>query len=263
MTVLPTAGVRRRLSAAALAAKAAYVLRGNDLGTMTTAAPRLYPHMWSWDAAFVAIGLAAVALERAVLELDTLLAAQWATGMIPHIVFAPETNDYFPGPDRWGCRESGAPVGQGPRTSGICQPPVHAIAVQRIVAAGRLGERTERSVAEEFLARAWGPMMAWHRWLASARDPLEEGLITLYHGWESGMDNSPRWDGPYSRVRVGPDLPPYRRRDTAVVGDATQRPSDLEYDRYLWLVEQMRRVGYADSLVRSACDFAVKDAFVS
>jgi hypothetical protein len=41
-----------------LAARAAYLLRGNDLGTMTTAAPRLYPHMWSWDAAFVAVGLA-------------------------------------------------------------------------------------------------------------------------------------------------------------------------------------------------------------
>ena len=30
-----------------LSARAAYLLRGNDLGTMTTAAPRLYPHMWS------------------------------------------------------------------------------------------------------------------------------------------------------------------------------------------------------------------------
>jgi glucosylglycerate hydrolase len=264
VTVLPSAAVRRRLSTEALAAKAAYVLRGNDLGTMTTAAPRLYPHMWSWDAAFVAIGLAAVSLERAVLELDTLLAAQWSTGMLPHIVFADDPVDYFPGPDRWGCLESGAPApAAGPRTSGICQPPVHAIAVQRIVAAGRRGERTERRLAEDFLARAWGPMVAWHRWLAAARDPTGDGLITLYHGWESGMDNSPRWDGPYSRVRVGPDLPPYRRRDTAVIGDASQRPSDEEYDRYLWLVEQMRRVGYADDAVRENCDFAVRDAFVS
>jgi len=272
VTVLPTSGVRRRLSTAALAARAAYVLRGNDLGTMTTAAPRLYPHMWSWDAAFVAIGLATVNLDRAVLELDTLLAAQWSTGMLPHIVFAAAAHmrdtrtredDYFPGPDRWGCVESGAPAPSSPRTSGICQPPVHALAVQRIVAAGRRGERTERSVAEAFLARAWRPMVAWHRWLASSRDPAGEGLITLYHGWESGMDNSPRWDGPYSRVVVGPDLPPYQRRDTAVVGDVSQRPSDLEYDRYLWLVEQMRRVGYSDALMRDTCDFAVKDSFVS
>ena len=56
-----------------LAARAAYLLRGNDLGVMTTAAPRLYPHMWSWDAAFVAIGLAPLSVERAMVELDTLL----------------------------------------------------------------------------------------------------------------------------------------------------------------------------------------------
>ena len=263
MTVLPSAAVRRRLSTEALAAKAAYVLRGNDLGTMTTAAPRLYPHMWSWDAAFVAIGLATVNLDRAVLELDTLLAAQWSTGMLPHIVFAADSGDYFPGPGRWATIESGAPAPASPRTSGICQPPVHAIAVQRIIAAGRRGERTERKAAEDFLARAWKPMVAWHRWLATSRDPTGQGLITVYHGWESGMDNSPRWDGPYSRVHPGPDLPPYRRRDTAVVGDASQRPSDEEYDRYLWLVEQMRRVGYADDLVRETVDFAVKDVFFS
>ncbi|HEY0637584.1 MAG TPA: glycogen debranching protein [Pseudonocardiaceae bacterium] len=258
-----SAPTRRRLSTAALAARAAYVLRGNDLGTMTTAAPRLYPHMWSWDAAFVAIGLATVNLDRAVLELDTLLAAQWSTGMLPHIVFAPGDTDYFPGPDRWGCLESGAPAPAAPRTSGICQPPVHAIALQRIVAAGRRGERTDRRVAEEFLARAWGPMVAWHRWIVTSRDPSGSGLVTVYHGWESGMDNSPRWDGPYSRVEVGPDLPPYQRRDTAVVGDASQRPSDLEYDRYLWLVEQMRRAGYSDEALRTACSFAVRDVFVS
>lgn len=263
MTVLPTTVVRRRLSTEALAAKAAYVLRGNDLGTMTTAAPRLYPHMWSWDAAFVALGLAAVNLGRAVLELDTLLAAQWSTGMLPHIVFADGSNgDYFPGPKSWGCRESGAPAPAERHTSGICQPPVHAIAVQRIMAAGRRGERTERQVAEDFLARAWRPLMAWHRWLATCRDPTAQGLITLYHGWESGMDNSPRWDDPYSRIVVG-DLPPYHRRDIEVVDDTSQRPSDEEYDRYLWLVEQMRRVGYADSAVRRTCDFAVKDVFVS
>jgi hypothetical protein len=253
----------RPLGAAALAARAAYVLRGNDLGNMTSAAPALYPHMWSWDAAFVAIGLATVNLERAVLELDTLLAAQWATGMLPHIVFSGEGVDYFPGPQRWGCVESGAPAPPGVATSGICQPPVHAIAVQRIVEAGRRGGRSERATAEAFLRRCWRPMLAWHRWLATARDADEAGLITIHHGWESGMDNSPRWDEPYARVRVGPGLPPYRRRDVSVVGDATQRPSDTEYDRYLWLVEQMRLVGYDDVRVRQACDFAVQDVFVS
>src|ERR1700754_1949118 len=96
-----------------LAARAAYLLRGNDLGTMTTAAPRLYPHMWSWDAAFVSVGLAPLSVERAVTELDTLLSAQWSNGMIPHIVFANGVDGYFPGPARWQCGELAgyAPIG--------------------------------------------------------------------------------------------------------------------------------------------------------
>jgi hypothetical protein len=67
--------------------QAAAVLRGNDQGRWTKAAPRLYPHQWSWDSAFIAIGWAHVDLRRALTELKQLFAAQWATGMVPHIVF--------------------------------------------------------------------------------------------------------------------------------------------------------------------------------
>src|SRR6202165_541159 len=116
-----------------LAARAAYLLRGNDLGVMTTAAPLLYPHMWSWDAAFVAIGLAPLSVERAVVELDTLLSAQWTNGMIPHIVFANGVDGYFPGPARWATSALAANAPRTRHTSGITQPPVHAIAVQRIL----------------------------------------------------------------------------------------------------------------------------------
>ena len=106
-----------------LAARAAYLLRGNDLGVMTTAAPLLYPHMWSWDAAFVAIGLAPLSVERAVVELDTLLSAQWTNGMIPHIVFANGVDGYFPGPARWATSALAAHAPRTRHTSGITQPP--------------------------------------------------------------------------------------------------------------------------------------------
>jgi glucosylglycerate hydrolase len=254
---------RARLGDEALAARAAYILRANDLGTMTAAAPRLYPHMWSWDAAFIAIGIARLSVERAVLELDTLLAAQWRTGMIPHIVFAPGPADYFPGPDRWGCACLAPAAPHRPATSGICQPPVHAIAVTRILEVARRQGRHERRVAEDFLTRAWGPLMRWHRWLAERRDPEQVGRVTIHHGWESGMDNSPRWDGPYGRVRVGSGLPPYERSDTRVAPDVSHRPSDREYDRYLWIVEEMRRARYDDATVRETVSFAVEDVFTS
>ncbi|MCB0923244.1 MAG: glycogen debranching protein [Mycobacterium sp.] len=245
-----------------LAARAAYLLRGNDLGAMTTAAPRLYPHMWSWDAAFVAVGLASLSVERAVVELDTLLSAQWGNGMIPHIVFASGVDGYFPGPDRWACDRLAANAPKGRQTSGITQPPVHAIAVQRILERSRNRGRTTHAVAEAFLDRRWTDLVRWHRWLAEARDPGGHGLVTLYHGWESGMDNSPRWDTAYANVIAGA-VPQYERADRHIITDPSQRPSDGEYDRYLWLLEEMKSVGYDDGRLPGVMSFAVHDVFFS
>lgn len=244
-----------------LVAAAAKLLHDNDLGSMTAASALLYPHMWSWDAAFIAIGLASVNVQRAVTELDTLLGAQWANGMIPHIVFAPDVGGYLPGPDRWACGELAAAAPNGRQTSGITQPPVHAIAVQRIVDRARHGARSDRAVAEEFVHRRWADLMRWHRWLADSRDSAGMGRITLYHGWESGMDNSPRWDSPYANVIAGP-MPGYQRSDIRIV-DAQERPSDLEYERYLWLVEEMKSVRYDDDLLPQVMSFEVQDAFVT
>lgn len=245
-----------------LAARAAYLLRGNDLGEMTTAAPLLYPHMWSWDAAFVAVGLAPLSVERAVVELDTLLSAQWGNGMIPHIVFANGMDGYFPGPARWDCAALTPHAPRSRHTSGITQPPVHAIAVQRILDHARRRGRSTRMVAEAFLDRRWDDLVRWHRWLAECRDPHGRGRITIYHGWESGMDNSPRWDAAYANVVPG-EVPPYEREDNHIITDSSQRPSDLEYDRYLWLLEEMKSVRYDDELLPKVMSFAVEDVFVS
>jgi glucosylglycerate hydrolase len=123
------------------------VLRRNDLGRITSAAPDLYPHQWSWDAAFVGIGLARVDVPRAIIELRSLLAAQWSTGILPHIVFAATSGDYFPGPERWHTDRIPARPPEL-RTSGICQPPVHAIAVRLVgYPSGRTPRRRYQSSA--------------------------------------------------------------------------------------------------------------------
>jgi glucosylglycerate hydrolase len=254
---------RSVVTTAELAMRAAEVLRANDRGGMTVAAPSLYPHQWSWDAAFVTIGLAHVDVPRAITELRTLLSGQWATGMIPHIVFSPGEVGYFPDADRW---DSGlaaaAPTAR--RTSGICQPPVHALALQAILDAGDRNGGDDREAAWSFASgHAFDALLAWHRWLATARDPEGTGLVTIHHGWESGMDNSPRWDEPYAQVRPGPDLPEFARRDTRHVADAAERPSDEEYARYLWLVEQAKQVRYDDAAMREIVDFRVADVFTS
>jgi hypothetical protein len=249
------------VSPAALAASAAYILRGNDIGELTTAAPRLYPHLWSWDAAFVAIGLATVSVPRAIAELRTLLRAQWRTGMLPHIVFGPGTG-YSPGPEVWQSTVAQA-APDGIPTSGICQPPVHAIAVRRVLDAGRRNGGADQELAERFAAETFDKWLAWHRWLATARDPAGRGLLEIYHGWESGMDNSPRWDFAYANVVAKADLPTGPRHDLQHVGDAGQRPTDDEYRRYLWLVRQMKQVRYDDDAVRATVDFRMTDVFMS
>jgi glucosylglycerate hydrolase len=236
------------------------VLAQNDLGTMVAAAPRLYPHQWSWDAAFISVGLARVSVARALTELRSLLAAQWSTGMIPHIVFSPGTS-YFPGPDVWGTDRAAAKP-SGVQTSGICQPPVHAIALARIlqIAADEGGPALEE--ARVFAAEAVPRLAAWHRWLSTARDPDGQGLVQIHHGWESGMDNSPRWDAAYAAITVTQEQE-LRRHDTALVADVSERPSDAEYQRYLHLVAQMRSVDYDDSRIAEVIDFRVGDVFMT
>ena len=77
------------------------------------------------------------------------------------------------------------------------------------------------------------------------------------------MDDSPRWDEPYAHVHPGPDLPPFVRRDLAHVSDPSQRPTDAEYARYLWLLEQKVRARYDDARYRETGDFVVGDVLVS
>ena len=104
-----------------IAARAAYILRDNSTGLITKAAPALYPHQWSWDAAFNAVGLATIDLPRARLELDSLFAGQWRNGLLPHIVFDPSAaaDGYWPGPAQWECAQHNEDAVVAPSTSEI------------------------------------------------------------------------------------------------------------------------------------------------
>ncbi len=55
-----------------LALRAEKILRQNDAGGWTKPAPNLYPHQWSWDSAFIVIGLAHLDGRRAALRGITL-----------------------------------------------------------------------------------------------------------------------------------------------------------------------------------------------
>jgi hypothetical protein len=239
--------------------RAVAVLHANDAGGWTRAAPRLYPHQWSWDSAFIAIGWAHLDSSRAMTELELLFAAQWATGMVPHVVFrAGPDHPYFPGPGWWDTAISPAAPASPLKTTGICQPPVHALAMQRI------WQLTPRARQPEIRARIqalYPRMVSWHRYLATQRDPEASGLVTTFHPWE-GTDNSPRWDRALEAIKVA-QPGPYARLDTSEVSDPSQRPTNWDYDRYLWLVEQLRKCHYDDARIYREYPFLIKDVFFS
>jgi hypothetical protein len=239
---------------------AAEVLRRNDMGGWMRAAPELYPHQWSWDTGFIAVGLAHLDTGRAARELLTLFAYQWKNGKVPHIVFNPEAppESYFPGAEHWisAGEFPDAPTAP-PYTSALCQPPTHAIGALRVweVAGGN-------NPARDFLSEIYPRLLRWHRFLLNYRDPEGSGLVTIYHPWESGTDNSPRWDSALEAVEVG-DLPPYERQDLQHVTDASHRPTDAEYDRYLWLLELIKRARCDEEIIYDSHPFLVKDVLFS
>ena len=246
-----------------LATQAAQVLRQNDMGSWTKAAPDLYPHQWSWDSAFIAIGLAHLDTRRAAKELRTLFAHQWKTGKVPHIVFNPDAppDSYFPGAAHWACAAASpdAPFSP-PYTSCLCQPPVHAIAAHRIWEA--TGDEGARAEAHAFLHDIYPKLLTWHRYLATVRDPEGSGLVTIYHPWESGTDNSPRWDDALAAIEVG-RLAQYPRRDLGYVSDPAERPTNADYDRYLWLVKLIKRASCNDASIHETHPFLMKDVLFS
>jgi len=204
-------------------------------------------------------------VRRAALELRTLFAHQWKTGKVPHIVFNPKAppHSYYPGAEHWACAAASPDAPPAPPyTSCLSQPPVHAIAVRHIwEAAGGEGEESLSST-RAFLHDIYPRLFAWHRYLATFRDPEGSGLVTIYHPWGSGTDNSPRWDAALAAVEVG-ELPPYPRYDLQHVADPSQRPTKADYDRYLWLVSLVKRAGCDERTIYRSHPFLVKDVLSS
>lgn len=232
--------------------RALEVLEANWRGASTVPSPALYPHQWSWDSACIAIGYSHLNQERAEQELRSLFAGQWRNGLLPHIVFA-DGQDYFPGPEFW--RTDLSPdAPRSPHTSGIVQPPVHATSVHQVYRLGR-----DRARSDAFLAELLPKLEAWHDYLYRERNRGGDGLIEIWHPWESGMDNSPLWDAVFARIELSKDeVPSYERIDRKVV-DPAGRPTDAEYDFYAYLVKLYRDRSYDGAPIAADCPFVVHD----
>jgi len=122
---------------------------------------------------------------RAAGELRALFRGQWGNGMLPHMIFAEGVHDV--GSRRVWQSKRNPLAPRDVETSCITQPPLVAIATQRVAAALPADER------RHFLAELLPKLIAYHSWLYAERDPNHIGLVTLIHPWESGLDTSPPW----------------------------------------------------------------------
>lgn len=237
-----------------LLATARAVLDRNWLRLSTVPSRSLYPHQWNWDSAFIAIGRSWHEQSRAQQELEALFEGQWSNGMLPHIVFDPDTPDdaYFPGPRFWQSeRAAGCPPQRA--TSGITQPPLHARAALEIYQ-----QASHEPEARAFLERMYPKLVAQLEYLAGCRDVTGNGLVAIVHPWESGLDNSPAFDHVLDALVI-PDgaLPSYERRDL-VHADPTHRPTDDAYDRFVYLALAYREVDYDDAVLIDRSPFLLE-----
>ncbi len=144
-----------------------------------------YPWQWLWDSAFHSIVWERLGRpDRAVAELATLFRGQDpATGFVPHVGY--HSDPHFAA-EFWG--RSG--------WSSLTQPPMYGHAVAELV---RRGVAVPPEIVEGAVAGV--------AFLTRMRRRSSGGLVELAHPWESGADDSLRWDD----VMGGPGIAPEDR----------------------------------------------------
>ena len=226
--------------------RAISVLRMNDTGVFTKPGPHQYPHQWNWDSALIALGLSYFDLPRAQTEIRALLSGQWRDGMVPSVVYHSIPSDYFPNPEFWQIKNS--PSGPGIPTTGITQPPLLATVVRQI---------HDRFPMPDFVQEVYPALLAWHRWLHTARDADGTGLACIIHPWESGTDDSPRWLHLFEAIQPQA-LPEFQRGDTRYVA-AAERPNRTEYERFIYLIDVFRKLNYEPGTLLAHSPFLAQD----
>jgi hypothetical protein len=175
------------------------------------ATPR-YRHQWYWDSCFHAIVWRHFDPARARAELRTLVRAGRLDGFIPHTAF-------WDRPAYW--RRApfyGTHTVFGATASSTIQTPLLALAWHLVAAASS----DEPGFADEGVAQ----LRLHYDWLHSERDPDQDGLLTIIHPDESGLDDAPKYDEVFGWMRHF-------------------RPG------YFWLIERCRRLSYdAAEIVR-------------
>ncbi|WP_435165657.1 MGH1-like glycoside hydrolase domain-containing protein [Falsirhodobacter sp. 1013] len=208
-------------------AQALDILSAADRGTWT--APDGAPQD-ALTSAFVVRALSVAHPDRAWAELESLLAAQWPDGMVPHLVYHQPT-EAFPASGLW---VTGRPV----TTSGLTALPIWGSVLRRL---------HERAPDAARARAALTVIDRWHGWFGTHRDPQGTGLFAILHPWESGRPDAPEWQVPFSRV------------PTEGVASYLPAAAPAAQARSVWLIERFRSLGWETPELHDTSPFRVVD----
>lgn len=196
----------------------------------------------TWDRLLVAQALAQASPRDAADRLSGVFRAQQADGLVPHLVYPPQSSDGssnctpFPPPNVWTLDGTAA------TSSGLASPPMHATTALAILflwmsgpppwptapsGAGHeemafgsgSGGQPDRTAALAWAAELWMPLFLWYRWIFTHRclalpglscGSASSGLYWLASPWESAVPSSVAW----ARVLAG-SVPGYLPRMSA------------------------------------------------
>ncbi len=165
----------------------------------------VYPHQWLWDSCFHAIVWAELDPARAGRELWSCLANQAESGFVPHMTY-------------WGDPTAGADFWGRPGTSSITQPPMFGHTLAELIRRDALSadQRIDPSALADRVASGLMHLLQDRR-----RSP--SGLVCVFHPWESGCDDSPRWPGANMAADVwrSEGQAAWRRRKSEMVSQLT------------------------------------------
>jgi glycogen debranching enzyme len=138
-----------------------------------------YPYPWFWDSCLHAISWSHIDVETAKDEIRTLLLTQRKNGRIPQRVTWDRKRLY-----EYSFYLHSTSFSH-PEASRLIQPPIIAQAIEAIYRRSR-----DRGFLDETLPR----VERFYRWLGDARDPDSDGLVSIIHPYESGLDHKPSFD---------------------------------------------------------------------
>ena len=219
------AGALRRHAHEVLAGnwRKGHLADGTEYGFSCPSPPR-YRHQWYWDSCFHAIVWRLFEPARARAELRTLVRAGRLDGFIPHTVFWHDAAGWRRAPFY------ATHSLRGDRATAHVQTPMLALAWEMVADAS--------PDHPAFRVEALDALRLHYDWLADHRDPDGDGLISIIHPDESGLDDSPKYDGVFGWMRH-------------------YMPG------YFWLVERSRRMGYDSRAIIERYDEHVEDVLVN